>query len=153
MTSLNYDANKLPLGKLSQNTLQKGNSVLKEISELLGDPSISISKYGRTQPEALADLTSRYYTLIPHIFGRATPPVIKTVDRLKREAELIESLSEMEIASEIIANVLTRDLCTDRIEVATLQKEGQKINIIDRHFESLHLEEFQPRICCNNSFY
>ena len=106
MTSLNYDANKLPLGKLSQNTLQKGNSVLKEISELLGDPSISIPKYGRTQSGALADLTSRYYTLIPHIFGRATPPVINTVDRLKREAELIESLGEMEIASEIIANVL-----------------------------------------------
>lgn len=105
MTSLNYDANKLPLGKLSQNTLQKGNSVLKEISELLGDPSISIPKYGRTPSGALADLTSRYYTLIPHIFGRAAPPVINTVGRLKREAELIESLGEMEIASEIIANV------------------------------------------------
>lgn len=105
MTSLNYDANKLPLGKLSQNTLQKGNLVLKEISELLSDPSISIPKYGRTQSETLAYLTSRYYTLIPHIFGRATPPVINTVDRLKREAELIESLSEMEIASDIIASV------------------------------------------------
>jgi len=101
MTSLNYDANKLPLGKLSQNTLRKGNSVLKQISELLGNLSVDRS----SRSEALADLTSRYYTIIPHIFGRAKPPVINTIDRLKREAELIESLGEMEIATEIISNV------------------------------------------------
>jgi poly [ADP-ribose] polymerase 2/3/4 len=105
MTALNYDANKLPLGKLSDNTLRKGNSVLKEISDVLGDPNIAVAKYGQTQTMALANLTSRYYSIIPHVFGRNIPPVINTVGRLKREAELIESLGEMEIAAEIISNV------------------------------------------------
>jgi poly [ADP-ribose] polymerase 2/3/4 len=109
MTSLNYDANKLPLGKLSENTLQKGNSILKEISNILADPKIAGNKYGSSFDHALATLTSRYYTIIPHVFGRSVPPIINNVDRLKREAELIESLGSMEIATEIINNV-TADL-------------------------------------------
>jgi len=114
MTALNYDANKLPLGKLSQNTLQKGNSILKEISNLLADVNLAKTKYGSSFDYALATLTSRYYTVIPHVFGRNIPPVINNVDRLKREAELIESLGSMEIATEIINSVEptsdTRDL-------------------------------------------
>ena len=105
MFSLNYDANKLPLGKLSDNTLRKGNLVLKEISEVLNDPMLAATKYGRSQTQVLSDLTSRYYSIIPHIFGRNVPPVVNTVDRLKREIELIESLGEMEIATEIISSV------------------------------------------------
>lgn len=105
MSSLNYDANKLPLGKLSNNTLRKGNLVLKEISEVLNDPVLAATKYGRSQTQVLSDLTSRYYSIIPHIFGRNVPPVVNTIDRLKREAELIESLGEMEIATEIISSV------------------------------------------------
>lgn len=104
MTALNYDANKLPLGKLSDNTLRKGYCVLKDISDVLGDSNIAMAKYGETQTAALASLTSRYYSIIPHVFGRNIPPVINTVDRLKREAELIESLGEMEIATEIMSN-------------------------------------------------
>jgi poly [ADP-ribose] polymerase len=105
MTSLNYDANKLPLGKLSENTLQRGNSILKDISNVLADPGIAQTKYSSSSSDALATLTSRYYTIIPHVFGRNVPPIINNVDRLKREAELIESLGSMEIATEIINNV------------------------------------------------
>lgn len=105
MTFLNYDANKLPLGKLSENTLKKGNSALKDISEVLADPRVATTKYGGTRDNVLATLTSRYYTIIPHVFGRNKPPVINTIDHLKREAELVESLGEMEIATEIISNV------------------------------------------------
>jgi poly [ADP-ribose] polymerase len=105
MKSLNYDANKLPLGKLSENTLRKGNLVLKEISDVLGDPTLALTTQRGNQADILATLTSRYYTIIPHVFGRNKPPVIDTLDRLKREAELVESLGEMEIATEIISNV------------------------------------------------
>ena len=110
MSSLNYDANKLPLGKLSNNTLQKGNSILKEISDVLADPTLALSRYGVSSKDALARMTSRYYTIIPHVFGRNVPPIINNVDRLKREAELIESLGEMEIATEIMNSVIWQGL-------------------------------------------
>ena len=106
MIALNYDANKLPLGKLSDSTLKKGNLLLKEISELLEDPTLAKSRYESPFTGVLADLSSRYYTIIPHVFGRKQPPVINNVPHLKREAELIQSLGEMEIAAEIISNVL-----------------------------------------------
>ena len=105
MTELNYDANKLPLGKLSDSTLKRGNMALREISEVLSDPTLAMTRYGEDQRAALATLTSRYYTIIPHVFGRKKPPVIDTLARLKREAELIEGLGEMEIANEIMSNV------------------------------------------------
>jgi hypothetical protein len=42
MTYLNYDPNKLSLGKLSKNTLKKGNFALRDISEVLAIPNITI---------------------------------------------------------------------------------------------------------------
>ena len=147
MTSLNYDANKLPLGKLSENTLRKGNSALKEISNVLVEPSLAKTKYGLTSKDTLATLTSRYYTIIPHVFGRHVPPIIDNVDRLKKEAELIESLGEMEIATEIINNVSDTRQTLLIQQVAGLQKHGgERINVIDHHFESLQLEEFSRRM-------
>jgi poly [ADP-ribose] polymerase len=106
MASLNYDADKLPLGKLSKKTLQKRNSVLKEISDLLGNPALALSIYSQPFATAFSTLTSRYYSIIPHTFGRHHPLLIDSVTRLKFEAKMIESLGEMEIASEIMSNVL-----------------------------------------------
>jgi poly [ADP-ribose] polymerase 2/3/4 len=107
MASLNYDADKLPLGKLSKKTLQRGNSVLKEISDLLGNPALARSAHGQPYAIALSTFTSRYYSIIPHAFGRRHPPLIDSVVRLKFEAAMIESLGEMEIASEIMTSVLS----------------------------------------------
>jgi poly [ADP-ribose] polymerase 2/3/4 len=57
MASLNYDADKLPLGKFSKKILQKGNSVLKEISDLLGNPVLAQSAHGQPFATALSTLT------------------------------------------------------------------------------------------------
>ena len=66
MSSLNYDSSKLPLGKLSENTLRKGYSVLKlQISELLEGVKLSQIEHSEDQSAALSALTSRYYGVIP----------------------------------------------------------------------------------------
>jgi poly [ADP-ribose] polymerase len=61
MTDLNYDANKLPLGKLSKATINRGFQALADLMELLSDSVIS-----RTDVE---DISNRYYSLVPHNFG------------------------------------------------------------------------------------
>jgi poly [ADP-ribose] polymerase len=120
---------------------------LKEISNVLAEPSLAKTKYGLSSKDTLATLTSRYYTIIPHVFGRHVPPIIDNVDRLKKEAELIESLGEMEIATEIINNVSDARQTSLIQQVAGLQKHGgERINVIDQHFESLQLEEFSRRM-------
>ena len=59
MKEIGYDANKMPLGKLSKQTITDGYNVLTEISEVLK---------GKKKGD-LQELSSRFYTIIPHNFG------------------------------------------------------------------------------------
>ena len=88
-----YDANKLPLGKLSKVTITRGFQALKDLAAVLRDPART------TEIEELSNL---YYSLIPHAFGRNRPPVIRGDDLLKKEIELLESLSEMKAADDLL---------------------------------------------------
>jgi poly [ADP-ribose] polymerase len=51
MASMEYDANKLPLGKLSKRTIENGFQLLKNLAEVLSDPDVAGSKFGMTPTE------------------------------------------------------------------------------------------------------
>lgn len=137
MADLNYDANKLPLGKLSQTTILRGFQALKDLSALLDDPSLAMSKYQRDFVTATEQLSNLYLTLIPHAYGRNKPPVIRSQDMLKKEIELLESLSDMKDALS---------------SVKEKEKEKEKINLMDRQFQGLGLEEMTPLDKESNEF-
>lgn len=59
MTEIGYDANKLPLGKLGKETLTQGYEILKEIEKVLDG----------TKKGDLYELSSNFYSKIPHNFG------------------------------------------------------------------------------------
>jgi poly [ADP-ribose] polymerase 2/3/4 len=102
LSDLKYDAQKLPLGKLSKSTILKGFQALKDLSELLNDPALGPSKYNKSSAAATEDLSNLFYSLIPHDFGRNRPPVIASGPQLKREIELLDSLSDMKAAADIM---------------------------------------------------
>ena len=129
MSDMSYDANKLPLGKLSKRTLMSGFEKLKELAELLADSSLA-SNYSMTYSEAVEELSNRYYTIIPHSFGRNRPPIIQHDVLLKREIQLLESLSDMEIANEIMKDAVNGD--------------GEVANILDSHYTGLRMQEMTP---------
>ena len=132
MSSMNYDANKLPLGKLSKNTLGRGYRILKDLAELIADASLATSKYNRSFPQAVEDLSNSYYSTIPHMFGRYRPSIISDPGLLKREIELLESLSDMSIADDIMKGVHGDD------------GEGDIMHPLDRQFQGLQLDEMTP---------
>ncbi|MCJ1379278.1 hypothetical protein MMC17_002379 [Xylographa soralifera] len=105
MAALSYDANKLPLGKLSKRTLKSGYEALKELAELFSNPSLADEVHNMTYTQAVLEISNSYYSTIPHSFGRNRPPVINNNDLLKREVDLLESLSDMSIAEEIMKGV------------------------------------------------
>ncbi len=72
MESLNYDVNKLPLGKLSKATITRGFQTLKDLSALLDDPALATT-YGMSLPNAVESLSNSFYSYIPHAFGRNRP--------------------------------------------------------------------------------
>lgn len=125
MAAMSYDVNKLPLGKLSKRTLQTGFQLLKDLSELIHDQSLASSKYNKTFLAAAETLSNQYFTTIPHVFGRNRPPVIASNDLIKKEVDLLENLTDMEIANEI--NKVTLD--------------DEMVHHIDRQFQGLNMSE------------
>jgi poly [ADP-ribose] polymerase 2/3/4 len=126
MNQLNYDANKMPLGKLSKKTILKGYQALKDLAALLDDAALAQTQYNTTFSAATEQLSNLYFSFIPHAFGRRNvPPVIRTHDLLKREVELLESLSDMKDAAELMKN----------------SGKKETIHPLDSRFSSLGLQE------------
>jgi poly [ADP-ribose] polymerase len=129
MTDLNYDVNKLPLGKLSNFTITRGYQALKDLSALFDDPALAESEYGTSYPEATEQLSNAFYSLIPHAFGRNRPLVIQNQAMLNKEINLLDSLSDMKDAAIIMKKE---------------PKDIEKINALDRQFKGLNLDEMTP---------
>lgn len=127
MAHLNYDAKKLPLGKLSKATITRGFEVLKDLAAVIDDNSAA-QAYGKPFGAVVEDLSNAYYSVIPHAFGRNRPPVIGDLDGLKREIELLESLSDMKDAQLIMK--------VDKIDSDIAQ--------VDRQFKGLGMREMTP---------
>lgn len=51
LEQIGYNANKLPLGKLSKNTLKQGFEHLHELASLIKHPSLAQNKYSLSQKE------------------------------------------------------------------------------------------------------
>merc|ERR1712129_315616 len=129
MREIGYDANKLPLGKIHVKLIKNAYEILKEIENELGqnddessseeeeEMNLRRSKRARSRKRAkasnkssykvnryaLTQLSSTYYTLIPHEFGYRIPPPINSEILLKKEMKLIEALSEIEVASRLLS--------------------------------------------------
>ena len=61
VVSVGYDINKMPLGELSKETVLKGYRILRDIDNVID---------GRSKGN-LTDLSSQFYSNIPHNFGFA----------------------------------------------------------------------------------
>ncbi|KAG9244226.1 poly adp-ribose polymerase [Calycina marina] len=129
MTELNYDVNKLPLGKLSKGTISRGYQALKDLAGLMNNSVLVTSEYGTTYKEAIEQLSNSDYLLIPHAFGRNRPPIISNQDMLLREIQLLDSLGDMKDTAAIMKDDL-KDVGTD--------------NQLDKQFEGLNLNEMIP---------
>ncbi|KAF6173586.1 hypothetical protein GIB67_022945 [Kingdonia uniflora] len=81
MLEIGYNAEKLPLGKLSKSTILKGYDVLKRIADIIGQSN-------RKQFE---QLSGEFYTVIPHDFGfkKMREFVIDTPNKLKCKLEMV----------------------------------------------------------------
>ncbi|KAJ3602176.1 hypothetical protein NHX12_029935 [Muraenolepis orangiensis] len=87
---VNPDIEKMPLGKLSEKQIDKGVKVLKEIEDALGQTL-----------EELEELSSRFYTTIPHNYSRKTvPPVINTQEVINQKKTFLETLRQPEAETE-----------------------------------------------------
>ncbi|KAJ7171802.1 poly polymerase catalytic domain-containing protein [Mycena crocata] len=132
LSSMNYDANKLPLGKLAKSTILQGFAALKVLSEVIENPNGETAKSYGNYHQACEQLSSSYYSVIPHVFGMSRPTSISNQQLLKKELELVDALGDMEIASKLIASNIHADV------------NGNPINPMDANFRSLGLSSMDP---------
>lgn len=119
LNEMNYDTEKMPLGKLSKGTISRGFQALKDLAVLIDNPTTS---------QEIEQLSNRYYSLIPHAFGRNRPTIINNNTLLKREIDLLESLSDMKEAADMLKASL---------------KDESRLNQLDRQFQTLGMEEME----------
>ncbi|KAF8949348.1 Poly [ADP-ribose] polymerase 2 [Haplosporangium gracile] len=125
MIELDYDAKKMPLGKLAKATILGGYEVLKKIAEIIDKPrTTAITRQ-------LQELSSDFYTVIPHSFGMKAPPVINTAPMVKTKLEMLEALGEIEIAQKLIKD-------NKKLE------EALAVNLLDQQYASLRLNKLEP---------
>ncbi|KAK4474895.1 hypothetical protein MN116_000747 [Schistosoma mekongi] len=142
MTELKYDSRRAPLGKLSRSQIQAGYTALDNISKLIVafsgqncDTGKETKPRGRVKrvktnagdkrkfEEQLLLACNDFYTRIPHDFGMRVPPLIRTIPEVKSKIELLEALSDIEFAVNIMKN---NQSCTE--------------NIIDVNYKRLNCE-------------
>ena len=94
MQSMNLDIARMPLGELSDLQISKGFNVLERIKNTLMS-----SVNSRT---SIQDLTSEFYTVIPHSFSRNhRPDLIDSLDLLNSKIEMLSTLNDIVIGNEI----------------------------------------------------
>jgi poly [ADP-ribose] polymerase len=71
----------MPLGKLSKLQIAKGFEILEQIEDVLKTAKPNISK--------LNELSGKFYTAIPHDFGRKVPPAIKDQETLQSKYDML----------------------------------------------------------------
>jgi len=129
MADMNYDAQKLPLGRLSKRTLAQGYAALKSLSDVLRDPSVYGGTDSEAYEEAIYECTNTYYTNIPHNVGFGKLPLIKDDRMLKKEIELLQSLTDMSVTDEIMTEART---------------SPGSLHPLDVQFKGLNLDELSP---------
>ncbi|KAF3041104.1 hypothetical protein E8E12_006286 [Didymella heteroderae] len=126
--AMNYDDKKMPLGKLSKGTISRGFQALKDLAALIDNT---------TNSAEIEQVSNLYYSVIPHDFGRNRPPIINNNQLLKREIELLESLSDMKEAIDMLK---------------ASRKDDGHLNELDRQFQKLGMDEMEPLSAKSSEF-
>ncbi|XP_068951700.1 protein mono-ADP-ribosyltransferase PARP3 isoform X2 [Petaurus breviceps papuanus] len=94
MKTMNLDVKKMPLGKLSKQQIAKGFEALEALEAALQKSS---------EAKQLEELSSHFYTIIPHNFGRTRPPPINSLEVLQAKKDMLLVLADIELAQALKA--------------------------------------------------
>lgn len=137
MMEIGYNADKLPLGKLSKSTILKGYEVLKRIAEVIG----------QSDTRTLQQLSGEFYTVIPHDFGfrKMRDFVIDTPQKLKAKLEMVEALSEIEVATKLLKDdigiqedPLYSHYQSLRCELTPLEVDSDEFAMVAKYMQNTH---------------
>ncbi|KAF8392578.1 hypothetical protein HHK36_022923 [Tetracentron sinense] len=139
MMEIGYNAEMLPLGRLSKSTILKGHGVLKRISEVIG----------QSDKKQLEQLSGEFYTVIPHDFGfkKMRKFVIDTPYKLACKLEMVEALGEIEVATKVLKDDI--EMQEDPLyyhyqrlhcELSPLEINSKEFSTIEKYMKNTHVK-------------
>ncbi|XP_008244417.1 PREDICTED: poly [ADP-ribose] polymerase 2-like [Prunus mume] len=137
MMEIGYNADKLPLGKLSKSTISKGYNILKRIADVIGG----------SNRRTIEQLSGEFYTVIPHDFGfkKMSNFVIDTPQKLKQKLEMVEALDEIVVAAKLLKDdtgmqedPLYSSYQRLRCELTPLGADSDEFNMIAKYLHNTH---------------
>ncbi|CEG48226.1 poly polymerase catalytic domain containing protein [Plasmopara halstedii] len=159
MANMNLDLKRLPLGKLSKTQISQGYALLQQLSQALNEIEELNKINTETKPSARRSrarhssrLSSDFYTLIPHNFGRNLPPMIDSLDEVKLKIDLLEVLANLEISqklqielktnarknADVRLNSLDVQYNMLNVEMVPLLKSTEEYKIIEKYVKTTH---------------
>ena len=127
MVQLEFDTEKMPLGKISQGQIDQAYEILDEINKNL------------TNSKKLATLSSSFYTLVPCVCGRQAPPIIDNKKIIGKYVNLLNELTQMVYGNKAVTKLkkdkgnmskLYEDLHT---EILPLEKTDEMYKILETY--------------------
>lgn len=92
LESMEIDTKKMPLGRISQTQLEAGRKILEKLAHVVA---------GETKG-SIGQLTSDFYTKVPHSFGRRTPTPLNTRELIQGKFDLINTLTDVSVVQELL---------------------------------------------------
>lgn len=96
LTGFNLDLKRLPLGVPSEQQIKVGVSVLSDIEDKLNGGNVS---------DSYQVLSSRFYTAIPHSFGRSRLPGVNTDKTLQQRYDMCNILLDLFSTNEAVRKI------------------------------------------------
>jgi poly [ADP-ribose] polymerase len=117
-----YDSKKMPLGKLTSNTLINGLNILKKLEDELNNEN--------PNNENLSKLSSQFYSKIPHNFGfkKMANFIIDSKEKIKEKIDMINSLRDMKITLHMLENADSDEVEYENQEEKQLYDCYKKLN-------------------------
>ncbi|XP_013988329.2 protein mono-ADP-ribosyltransferase PARP3 [Salmo salar] len=153
MECMDLDIKKIPLGKLSKLQIAKGFKVLEEIDGAMNASQTSSTKLG--------ELSSKFFTTIPHNFGRDRPPVIDSSEIQKKKKKMLLVQADKEIAQNLKAETektqelmevekvphsLDQKYLSLNCKLCLLERETQEFKVIEKYLKATAYSHSQPKI-------
>ena len=134
---MEYDTKKAPLGKVTTEQISAGYQSLKNISDCINK--------GKTTGPEIIQACNDFYTRIPHEFGMRKPPIIKTSEMVKAKLQLLEALSDIQVALKMLSTVEDEKLHpVDRkykqldVNINPLDMKSKEWKMVDHSIQSTH---------------
>ena len=165
IVKIGYDSDKIPLGQLSPEVIKEGYQYLNQIEKIIDDKNNNICKINTKE---IYDLSSKYFSIIPHNFGmnHMNKFVINSLERIKEENELLDSIKNIKIVSGILQQDKSKSMNEGKDEISLKEKLDEFIynikfipkddniySIIDKYLSKSNQIKNSPKIKLNDLFW